>query len=146
MSYGDIKIAATGKYLRIETGQPREVRILDETPFEKVVHGFGKDAINCQAAGCDKCAGGDTPKQRFATNVWDHSLQKAMIWEFGPNIAKQLCAIDKSLAEEGRKITDVDLKVESSGEKLSKKYMITPRMSTRGIPESINKVDLSVPF
>jgi len=56
-----------------------------------------------------------------------------MTWEFGAAIAKLLKAIDTSMAEEGRKITEIDLKVEATGEKMSKKYMVTPRMSAKAL-------------
>ena len=146
MSYGDLDIRNTGKYLKIENGQPHDVRLLDETPFEKTIHGFGKEATICQGDDCTECAEGDEPKQRFMANVYDHGLKKALIWEFGSGVAKQLKAIDNALGEEERKIVDVDLKVDSSGEKMTKKYMITPRMTAKPIPPGLKTTDFSLPF
>lgn len=145
-SYGDVIIQSTGKFVRIENGQPRELRLLDKVPFVKIIHGFGKEATSCTGEGCFKCAEDNEPKQRFSANVYDHVLKKAMIWEYGSSIAKQLKSIYASLKEEGRNITEVDLRVESSGDKMTKKYSITPRMTTKPIPPDLKLVDFGIPF
>lgn len=140
MSYGELEIKSNSKFLKIESGVPHDIRLLDASPEEKIVHGFGKDATICDGENCAQCSAGDDPKQRFVANVYDHTVKRQMTWEFGAAVAKLLKAIDTSMAEEGRKITEIDLKVEATGEKLSKKYMVTPRMSAKPLPEG------TVPF
>jgi len=137
MSYGDIEIRSNSKFLKIESGTPHDIRLLSETPKTEVIHGFGNAKKPCTGEGCIYCMGDDQdaqPKQRFKTEVWDWKLQKRMEWEFGASVAKQLQAIEKSLAEEGKKITEVDLKVEAEGANMQKKYRVTPRMTAKALP------------
>jgi hypothetical protein len=137
MSYGEITIKNNSKFLKIESGVPHDIRLLDESPTEKIIHGFGKDSSVCGGEGCVDCSEGSEPKQRFSANVYDHSLKKTMVWEFGGSIAKQLKAIDITLGEEGKKITQVDLKVEASGSNMQKKYTVTPRMTSKVLPANV---------
>jgi hypothetical protein len=137
MSYGDMEIKSNSKFLKIESGVPHDIRLLDKSPEEKVIHGFGKDSTICDGEGCAECAAGDQAKQRFTANVYDHTVKRQMSWEFGAAIAKQLKAIDTTMSEEGKKITDIDLKVEATGQNMSKKYMVTPRMSAKPLPDGI---------
>lgn len=148
MGFSDLKIKATGKFLRIESGVPQDIRILQDSPVERILHGFGKEAEECGGEGCERCAGGSEPQQRFSINVWNHSLNKIMIWEFGSGIAKQLKAIAKSLEEESQNILSVDLKVEAEGAQKSKKYKITPRMTSKPIPQGLKllPMDGGIPF
>lgn len=148
MSYGGLDIKSTGKFLKIESGTPHDLRILDETPTEKVVHGFGKEASNCAGEDCHRCEEGSEPSQRFITNVYDHGTRKVMLWEFGASIAKQLRSIDNTMREEGKTVLDVDLKVEATGEMKNKKYMITPRMTPKLVPAglALHKIDDGVGF
>lgn len=135
--YGDIEIRSNSKFLKIESGTPHDIRLLSETPKIEVIHGFGQTKKSCTGEGCLYCMGDSEdaqPKQRFKTEVWDWKLQKKMEWEFGAAIAKQLQAIEKSLAEEGKKITEVDLKVQAEGANMQKKYTVTPRMTTKVLP------------
>lgn len=135
--YGDIEIKSNSKFLKIESGTPHDIRLLSETPSSKVIHGFGKDAAVCGGEGCAECAAGEESKQRFAAEVYDFLTKKAMTWEFGAAIAKQLKAIDTTLGEEGRKITEVDLKVEATGSNMNKKYTVTPRMTSKPLPPEV---------
>lgn len=135
MPFSDLDIKLTGKFVKIEAGVPHDIRLLEDTPDEKIVHGFGKEATICDGEGCLQCVEGHEAKQRFSVNVYDHTVKKALTWEFGATIAKQLKAIDTTMREEGKKITDIDIKVEATGEKMQKKYMITPRMSAKPLPE-----------
>jgi hypothetical protein len=137
MGYGDLDIKTSGKFLRIESGQPQDVRILEESPSVKVVHGFGKDAVSCTGEGCFKCADGSEAKQRFATNVYNHTTKKVMVWEFGTGIAKKLKELEKSLGEEGKNLLNVDLKVDATGSNMTKKYSVTPRMTAKPIPPDL---------
>lgn len=137
MSYGDLEIKSNSKFLKIESGVPHDIRLLDGSPEEKVIHGFGEDSTICEGEGCSECSVGDQAKQRFTANVYDHTVKRQMSWEFGAAIAKQLKAIDTTMGEEGKKITDIDLKVEATGQNMQKKYMVTPRMSAKPLPEGI---------
>ncbi len=149
MSFSDLKIKSTGKYLRIESGEPHDIRLFSETPVEKLMHGFGKDADQCTGLGCAHCAEGKEVKQRFLVNVYDHNVQKVMVWEFGAMIAKQLKSLANTLEEEEKTLLDVDLKVDATGSNQSKKYMVTPRMSSKTVPTGLvlYKLDASdLPF
>src|SRR5690242_7970810 len=148
MSFSRIQIKSEGKFLKIESGQPHDLRLLDEAPVEKMQHGFGKEAIHCTGDTCLKCVDGDAPKQRFAVNVYDYNSKKVLIWEFGASIAKQLKAIDGTLEEEGKKIIQVDLKVDATGSNQNKKYSVTPRMTSKIVPDGLilHKLDVGLPF
>ena len=141
MSYGDLEIVNNSKFLKIESGFPHDIRLLSESPTVKVIHGFGKDASICSGSGCLDCQSSDQkiaePKQRFSADVYNHTLKKKMVWEFGGSIAKQLKKIDITLQEEGQKITSVDLKVESEGQSMQKKYTVTPRRTSKPLPDEI---------
>lgn len=140
--YGDLEIKSSSKFLKIESGIPHDVRLLSESPMVKLSHGFGKDAVECEGQGCPECATSEEePRQRFSAAVYDFSLKRVLTWEFGATIAKQLKSIDNTLKEEGKKITEVDLKVEASGEKMQKKYSVIPRMTSKVLPEG-----LDIPF
>lgn len=145
-SYGDVTIQSTGKYVRIENGQPRELRLLDEKSFKKLSHGFGKASISCTGQGCLTCASGEPIKQKWSVNVYDHTMKRAMVWDYGPSVAKQLKAISDSLKEEGKKIMEIDLRVEASGEKMTKEYRVTPRMTAKPVPPDLKLTDFSIPF
>src|SRR5882724_5918876 len=102
--------------------------------MERIIHGFAKEATNCDGPGCGECAAGHDAKQRFLVNIYDHNTQKVLIWEFGSMIAKQLKSLAITLKEEGKSLLDVDLKVEASGSSQNKKYMVTPRMTAKPVP------------
>jgi len=136
-SYGDIEIRSNSKFLKIESGVPHDIRLLSPAPKQRILHGFGKDAVDCAGEGCPNCADGAEAKQRFSAEVYDWKLGRTLNWEFGTSVAKQLKAIDTTLAEEGKKITEVDLKVEATGSNMSKKYTVTPRMTSKKLPEGV---------
>lgn len=137
MSFADLKIKSGGKFLKIESGEPHEVRLYSEDPVEKIIHGFGKEAEPCGGKGCLRCAEGSQPKQRFLVNVYDHGSQKVLVWEFGGMIAGQLKALAIALKEEGRSLMDVDLKVDATGSSKNKNYTVTPRMTSKMIPTGL---------
>lgn len=150
MSFADLQIKSTGKFLKIESGEPHDIRLYSESPVEKLIHGFGKDASACTAPMCGKCSEGSDVKQRFLVNVYDHNTQKVMVWEFGSMIAKQLKSLANTLEEEEKSLLDVDLKIDATGSNQNKKYMVTPRMSSKPIPKGLVMhkldVDADVPF
>lgn len=137
MSYGDITIKNNSKFLKIETGVPHDLRLLSESPTEKIIHGFGKDAVVCGGKGCIQCAEGSEAKQRFSAEVYDFTLGRTMTWEFGGSVAKQLKKIDITLQEEGGKILETDLKVEAEGQNMQKKYTVTPRRTSKPLPPEV---------
>src|SRR5882724_7949749 len=120
MSFADLKIKSGGKYLKVDSGEPHDVRLYSEEPMERIIHGFAKEATNCDGPGCGECAAGHDAKQRFLVNIYDHNTQKVLIWEFGSMIAKQLKSLAITLKEEGKSLLDVDLKVEASGSSQNK--------------------------
>jgi hypothetical protein len=136
MSYGDLKINSNSKFLKIEAGKPHTIRLLTDSPRVEMIHGFGVTKRACSGGAlCPQCSDGESAKQRFFTDIWDWELSKRMEWEFGPSIAKQIQKIETALAEEGRTIVETDLKVEAEGSGMDKKYTVTPRLTSKMLPQ-----------
>lgn len=149
MGFSDLKINSSSSFLKIESGQPQDVRILQETPMERFIHGFGKEEQECTGEDCPLCADPENQaRQRFAINVYNHALKKVMAWEFGPSIAKQLQSIAKAMEEEKKNLMDIDLRVDAEGSNLAKRYKITPRMTSKDIPGGLKLLPLKgeLPF
>lgn len=155
MSYGDQKIKQNTKFLKIEAGEPMVIRLLDTDPFEVMKHQLktanaeGKFQVLCKGEDqCELCADGDEPKQKFITNVYNHTLQKVQLFEYGTLIAKMLQKIALDLTEEQQDIMNFDLKCSAEGTKLTKKYTITVRTSSQPTPTGLvkHKIDGDIPF
>lgn len=148
MGFGNLEIKTNSKFFKIESGHPRDIRLLQDTPMERIIHGFGKEALPCEGNDCSLCAEGQEAKQRFSVNVYDHGLKKVMVWDFGGGVAKEIKKIAISVGEEQRSILDIDLKVEAEGEQKSKKYKITPRMTSKPVPDGLKLLPLEgdLPF
>lgn len=149
--YGDVKIQQNTKFLKIEAGTPHDVRLLNQEPTEIYKHQLPppNKPVLCTGSTCNYCLNGDTPSQKFVTNVFDFLEGKVKLFEYGSMIAKQLQAICKTLAEEGRQINDVDLKIEATGANLAKRYQVTPRGTSKAIPRDVELYDIEagdVPF
>ncbi len=140
-SFSDIEIRSTGKFFKVESGHPVVIRLLSDSPEERVVHGFGKEETECVGDSCAKCAEGSEAKQRWSVHIYNHETKRPMVWDFGAGVCRQLAGVYKTLKAQELKITDVDLMVDSTGEKMQKKYQITPMMKSKPVPE-----DLEVPF
>lgn len=147
MSYSDPKIRP-GKYLKIEAGEPHDLRLLSAEPAETFEHFSPGGSIECKGDMCAACQDGDEAQQKFSTNVYDHTTQRVYIWKYGAMIAKMLKAIAITLDEENASIMNVDLKVEATGSNKSKKYSVTPRMTAKPIPQGLqlHKLEGDVPF
>lgn len=150
MGYSDVKIKSGGMFLKIEPGQPKDIRLMDESPTEMAKHQITENGqfktFDCPGVDdCAYCKSGEhsAPKQRFVCNVWDHGDQKMKLFEYGSSIAKQIQDIAKSLEEENRDILSVDLKIEATGSGLSRKYGVTPRMTARPVPEGLKKLEIT---
>ena len=137
MSYGDIKIKSNSKFLKIESGQPRDIRLIDETPYETMKHSTETGQIICTGENCTLCADGLVPAQKFITNVYDHGAKRVLLFEYGTGIAKQLKSLAVTLEEENKSILDVDIKIDATGSQKTKRYTVTPRMSSKPLPEGI---------
>lgn len=148
MSYADPDIKQTSKYLRIESGEPHDLRLLNEEPVETFEHFSPAGSITCKGEEvCEACQSGDDAQQKFMTNVFDHGTQKVRLWKYGVGIAKMLKAIAVTLQEEDQSIMNVDLKVEATGANKQKKYTITPRMTSKPVAMGLRLYDLnSIPF
>ncbi len=144
MSGYDQEIKVNSKFLKIEAGDPHDIRLLDREPVEIYTHQVPNSKPEpCEGGGCARCESGDEPRQRFLTNVYDFNTKKVKIFEYGSMIGKQLKEIYKTLLEEDRKITDVDLKISASGSQLSKKYQIVPRQTSKPVPAGLTLNDLT---
>ena len=140
----DQDIKTNTKFLKIDAGDPHDIRLLDAEPVEIYNHQnpTGKPML-CEGAGCQYCEKGDEPRQRFLCNVYDFNSKRVKVFEYGSMIGKQLKEIYKTLLEEDRKITDVDLKVSATGSNLAKRYQITPRQTSKPVPAGLTLHDLA---
>lgn len=156
MSFSDVKINTSGGlYLKVESGKPAVVRVLQDEPAESIIHGFGKDAKECAGDHCQFCgekdANGEATKhskrrQRFKLNAYSHDYSKVMIWEFGPQIMGLLQNTEGSLKIQGLDILDVDLMVSSAGEGMDKEYSIQPMLKSKEVPVGLVLHKLDLPF
>lgn len=149
MGYSNQEIKSTGKYLKIESGEPHDLRLLNAEPVETFEHFSPGGSIECKGDMCAACQDGDDPQQKFSTNVYDHATQKVLVWKYGAMIAKMLKSIAITLEEEKASIMNVDLKVEATGSNKSKKYTVTPRMTAKPLPAglALHKIgDTGIPF
>lgn len=154
MSYADTEIKQNSKFLKIEQGSPMVIRLLDDPPVEVMKHTLkgavdGKFQVNCKGEElCELCQDGQEPTQKFITNVYNHTLKKVQLFEYGPMIAKQLKTIAASLAEEEADIMNYDLKMDAEGSQMSKKYKVTIRTAPQPVPAGLVKIriDTDIPF
>lgn len=140
--FSEIEIKSSGKFLKVESGHPIQIRLLSDSPEERVLHGFGKEAIECEGENCSKCEEGSEAKQRWSVAVYNHEVNKPMVWDFGAGVCRALQGVYKTLKTQDIKITTVDLMVDATGEKMQKKYQITPMMKSKPVPESLDINDL----
>lgn len=136
MSFGDVKIVSNSKFLKIEPGQPHDIRVLNESPIEQYKHTGDDKPVLCKGPTCALCEEED-PIQKFITNIYDHGMKKVLLWEYGGGVAKKLKAVANTLAEESKSINDVDLKVEATGSGMQKRYEVTPRMTSKEVPTGL---------
>ena len=154
MSYADTEIKQTSKYLKIEEGKPMVIRLMDDPPLEVMKHSLkgavdGKFQVTCKGDDiCELCQDGQDPVQKFITNIYNHTLHKVQLYEYGPMIAKALKKIAVNLAEEELDIMNFDLKVEAEGSGMQKKYTVTPRTTALVVPPGLMRIkpDSDLPF
>jgi len=154
MSYADQEIKQTSKFLKIEAGTPMVIRLLDPTPVEVFKHTLkgavdGKFQVECKGQDmCELCQDGQEPTQKFITNVYNHTLHKVQLFEYGPMIAKLIKKIAINLSEEDQDILNFDLKMEAEGAAMNKKYAVTLRTSVQPVPDGLVKIkiDEGIPF
>lgn len=141
----DQPIKTNSKFLKIEAGEPHEVRLLNPEPLEIYIHKFAppKKQERCGGDQCPYCENGDEPTQNYITNAYDFNTGKVKIWQYGSMIGKQLVEIYRTLKEEGRQLTDTDLKVTATGTNLAKRYQITPRGTSKLVPAGLQLHDLA---
>lgn len=155
MSYADQEIKQPSKFVKIEQGSPMIIRLLDDPAVEVFKHQLkaartdGKFQVECKGEDiCEFCNDGQEPTQKFITNVYNHTIQKVQLFEYGPMIAKAIKKIAVNLDEEGKNIMDYDLKVEAEGANMNKKYTVTMRMTPQPVPSGLIKIkiDREIPF
>jgi hypothetical protein len=149
--YGDVTIKTNTKFLKIEAGDPHDIRLLNQEPTEIYKHNFPppQKPVLCEGATCVHCGAGNEPGQKFITNVFDFNAGKVKLLEYGSMLAKQFQEISKTLGEEGRQINDVDLKITATGSNLAKRYQTTPRGTSKPLPKDLELFDIEagdVPF
>lgn len=155
MSFADVKIQTGGMFLKVEAGHPLVLRLLQDDPFQYVIHGFGKEGEECAGQNCTFCQDKDEQgnpskfskrRQRFKLNIYSHDFQKVMIWEFGPQVMGLLQNSEASLKIQGLKILDVDLMVSSAGEGMDKEYSVQPMLKSKDVPSGLTLHKLDLPF
>ncbi len=144
--YSDPDIKSTSKFLKIESGEPHDLRLLNKEPLEMMEHFSNAGSFECKGEMCSACKDGDEPNQRWFTNVFDHAGQKVKVWKYGTSIAKALKSIAVTLSEEGQSIMDIDLKVEATGSNKQKKYSVTPRVTAKPVPSGLQLYPIDLPF
>jgi hypothetical protein len=144
--YADPDIKQTSKYLKIESGTPVDLRLLNKEPAETFEHFSPVGSIECKGEMCSACNDGDESQQKFITNVYDFGAQKVRIWKYGATIARQIKEIAITLQEENKNILEVDLKVSATGSNKQKKYTVTPRMTAKPMPADLKLFPLDIPF
>ena len=142
MSWDNIQIENTGKFLKIEGGSFVDIHILDEHPKKELVHGGGKDRVDCMGEGCNLCDDPDTSdemrrQERFKTNVLDRKDGKVKIWEFGGGVAGQVRGIAQMLAESEETVHSVDFRITATGSQKSKRYTVIQKKMISPVPEGL---------
>lgn len=143
MSWADIKVEGSNKFLKIEGGTYADIHILNEHPKKELVHGGGKDRMACPGEGCNLCDDPDLSEdmrkqERWKTNVWDVKEKKVKIWEFGSGIANQIRGIALMLGESGQTVQDVDFRISATGANKSKRYTIMQKIKANEfLPEDL---------
>jgi len=135
--YDQMEIKGNGKFLKIESGKPVDIHILNKEPNKAVSHWINKKKSTCIGEGCAECMDGDMPRHRWMTNVWDRKDKKVKLFEFGPSIAKQIKSIAVMLDEDGQTIHDIDLRISAEGEALEKRYTVIHRAFKEPIPDDV---------
>ena len=123
MSYGDIEIKDTGKYLKVRGDIITHIHIVSRNSKTEMIH-FGEERTNCAGLSCHTCKAGDPPKQRFLINVFDRKANRLKVYEFGANIARSIKDIAKILEEDNRTVHDVDFKIKAQGSGIETRYTV----------------------
>lgn len=140
MSWSDLKVESSGKFLKIEGGSFTDIHILDEHPKKELIHGFGADKVSC-GEGCHLCDDPSLPeemkqKERWKTNVLDRRDGKVKIFEFGPSVAMQIRDISKMLAEVDQTVHNVDFRISASSGK-PKRYNVIQKPMNMAVPPNL---------
>lgn len=147
--YADLEIKSNSKFLKIEAGHPKQLRLLGDS-VATTMHFAGNKYQECLGPVCVHCEEGIAPSVRHKANVFDHEIQRVMIFDFTPGVAKQIRQVAQSLAADKTDITDVDLKISVSGAGIDKRYMVMPWMPPKPLPPGLILHDLttkgSTPF
>lgn len=146
MSGYDVDIKSN-KFLKLTNGEPIDIRLLNEEPYERFTHGFGPgQTTECQGEDCSKCKEGHDPRQTWTTNVYDWKDSRVKIWTYGVAVARKLKTHAKALSEEEKTLTAVDLRILKEGEAKDTEYTITTRMIAKELPKNLTLFPIDLPF
>jgi len=137
--YGTMKIVKDSVFFKVEEGKPHTVRLLDENPVEEFTHNINQKMIRCDGDSCVYCDDGNARKQRFVTNVYDHTDSRVYLWSYGSGVAGVLKNIAQSLAKDGEDILNHDLEVSAAGTGMQKKTTVQVRIKSIPPPSGIKK-------
>lgn len=154
MAFGDYNIkTAGGMFLKIESGKPQVIRLLQDNPSMKIIHGFGKTEENCEGEGCTMCLEKDEKgvpnnkaRKRFKLNIYNHETERVMIWDFGTGVMKLIQDVEEVLKSQGINILDTDIIVNARGDKMDKKYSVQPMMKSKTIPTGLALFSIEEPM
>jgi hypothetical protein len=126
------KTLSSSDFLKFKDGQTEDLHILNDEPRKEIFHGFAKTKSVCSGEGCELCANAKKPedkaKERWVTNVLLRSDGTVKKWEFGWSVMRQIKDIAEMLNEGGQSITDVDLRVKATGEKMEREYTVMQKV------------------
>lgn len=142
MSFSNMEIGSQ-KFMKVESGEPVQFRILSKEPVKRMVHRTLKGVVDCAGTACLLCKDGDFTKTRWRINVWNRQLSKVQLFEFGTTIAKQIKSISQMLEDDGNTIFQVDLKINATGSGLEKSYTVMPKETDDPVPDDLVLFDLN---
>lgn len=116
------------EFTKFPAGATR-IRVLDEAPHVRWTHWMNKFKRSINCPGMKVCpiddiinkqkANGETPtytrSRRYAINIFNYETGKVEIMEQGKTFMEDLKMIMQDLSEEGKTLSDVDLKVRRTG-------------------------------
>lgn len=144
-AYANLEVETAGDYIKLTAGNVVTIHILSPKPEKSSVHWINEKKSICSGEGCEHCANGNQPKTRWIIDVWERKEQKVKKLEFGAMIASQLKGIAELQAEGQKTIHDTDIRIKTTGAKLTTEYSVLPVPMTGIIPPEVTE-KYEIPF
>lgn len=143
MTYGDLEIPNSSKFLKIEGGKPVDIHVLTPSEAVKKIKMYYDGKVYVEILEGDPLPKDIKLETRFVIQVFDRSDQQVKEFKFGPNIAIGIKEIAKVLELDGQTIHDIDLRISRISEK-PVRYQVVQRKKAAPIPQEI--LDEITPF